>query len=215
MSDEASMGNPAGSPGGDPVGNPGGNPGGNPESNQAGVQKYGRVAQAFHWAVALLLLGLLVTNALRSGAAEGSDMRAFWFGLHMSFGILVFILTFARILWAKIAPPPELLDAPQWSVLAAKAAHLLLNLSTLVIPIFGYLRVASKGVPATFFGIPVPSLVGEQPWLHDVMHVLHGAPMAIYLLALVGLHILAALWHQYVRKDHALERMLPWSPPSR
>ena len=180
-----------------------------------GIQKYGIVAQAFHWLVALLLVGLLLTNALRSGSAEGSDARIFWLGLHMSFGILVFFLTFARILWAKMVPPPELLDAPQWSVLAAKAAHMLLNLSTLVIPIFGYLRIASKGIPANFFGMPIPSVVGEQEWLHNVMHELHGDAMAIYLLTLVGLHIAAALWHQYVRKDHALERMLPWNPPSR
>jgi cytochrome b561 len=179
------------------------------------IQKYGIVAQGFHWLVALLILGLLTTNALRSASEEGSDAFTFWLGLHMSFGILVFFLTLARILWAKMAPPPELLDAPQWSVLAAKAAHMLLNLSTLVIPIFGYLRIASKGIPASFFGMPIPSVVGEQEWLHNVMHELHGDAMAIYLLTLVGLHIAAALWHQYVRKDHALERMLPWNPPSR
>ncbi|MBK1648936.1 cytochrome b [Rhabdochromatium marinum] len=182
-------------------------------ASPAGLQKYGLVAQAFHWLVALLLLGLLITNVLRSSAAEGSDAFMFWLGLHMSFGILVFVLTFARIFWAKFTPPPELLDAPQWSVLAAKAAHVLLNLSTLVIPVFGYLRIASKDIPANFFGLPVPSLVGEQPWLHHVMEIFHGTPMAIYLVSLVGLHIAAALWHQYVRKDHALERMLPWSPP--
>ncbi|WPL17889.1 Cytochrome b561 [Thiorhodovibrio winogradskyi] len=179
----------------------------------SGIQKYGLIAQSFHWLVALLLVGLLLTNALRTGSAEGSDARMFWLGLHMSFGILVFVLTFARIFWAKIAPPPELVDAPQWSVLAAKSAHMLLNLSTLIIPVFGYLRIASKDIPARFFGLPFPSLVGEQPWLSDVMSILHGPAMAIYLLSLVGLHIAAALWHQYVRKDHALERMLPWSPP--
>ena len=183
-------------------------------ASSSGIRKYGIIAQGFHWIVALLLVGLLVTNALRSGSEQGSEAYMAWLGLHMSFGMLVFALTFARILWAKIAPPPELVDAPKWSVLAAKAAHMLLNLSTLAIPVFGYLRIASKDIPASFFGMPIPSLVGDQPWLHQVMEILHGSPMAIYLLSLVGLHIAAALWHQYVRKDHALERMLPWSPPS-
>lgn len=137
----------------------------------ANIHKYGLMAQGFHWLVALLLVGLLITNVLRSSTAEGSETFMFWLGLHMSFGILVFGLTFARILWAKVAPPPELVDAPQWSVLAAKAAHMLLNLSTLVIPVFGYLRIASKDIPANFFGLPIPSLVGDQPWLHDVMHI--------------------------------------------
>ncbi len=177
------------------------------------LQKYDPIAQGFHWLVALLLVGLLTTNALRSSMTAGSDAAMFWLSMHTSFGILVFILTLARIFWAKLAPPPELVDAPLWSVLAAKAAHMLLNLSTLAIPVFGYLRLTSKDLTASFFGLQLPSLVGEQLWLRDVMRVLHGTPMAVYLLSLVGLHIAAALWHQYARKDHALERMLPWSPP--
>jgi len=173
------------------------------------VARYGLVAQGFHWLVALLLLGLFVTNSLREAAPEASEL--FWLRLHMSLGILVFLVTIARIGWRKIVPPPAMLDAPKWSQFAANAAHVLLNLATLLVPIFGYLRVASKGYAADFFGAQIPSITGEMHALHELMeNVFHGEPMELFLYALIALHVVAALWHQYVLKDNGLRRMLPW-----
>lgn len=38
----------------------------------------------------------------------------------------------------------------------------------------------------------------------------HGPYMEYFFYALISLHILAALWHQYVRKDGAIDRIVPW-----
>ncbi|MBK1722835.1 cytochrome b [Thiocystis violacea] len=173
------------------------------------VERYGLVAQGFHWLIALLLLGLFVTNTIREMVPEESE--SVWLGLHMSLGILVFLLTIARLGWRKLVPPPVLIDAPKWSQVAANAAHVLLNLSTLLVPIFGYLRVASKDYAANFFGLQIPSVTGQMQGLHELMEdVFHGEPMEIFLYVLIGLHVVAALWHQYVLKDNGLRRMLPW-----
>ncbi len=123
----------------------------------------------------------------------------------------MFLLTFARLGWRKLVPPPALIDAPKWSQLAANGTHVLLNLATLLVPVFGYLRVATKGYAANFFGMQIPSITGEMQGLHELMeNFFHGEPMEIALLALIALHVVAALWHQYVLKDNALRRMLPW-----
>jgi cytochrome b561 len=172
--------------------------------------RYGLIAQGFHWLVALLIVGLLVTDSLREAAPKDSEAAATWLHLHMSLGMLVFLVAVARIGWAKLVPPPPPVLAPRWSTTAAVAAHVLLNLATLLIPIFGYLRVASKGRTADFFGVQIPSLIGDQPWLHDLMRIAHGFPMEVFLYALVGLHVAAAIWHQYERHDGALARTLPW-----
>lgn len=179
--------------------------------NAAPIQKYNLIAQLLHWFAALLLFGLLATNAMREIAGEGSELAGTALNWHMSLGILIFLVTIARIGWRKVSPPPALADAPKWSQLAATAGHVLLNLSTLLIPIAGYLRVSSAGHPADFFGVKIASITGEMPGLHMLTeHVTHGDPMKIFILALVGLHIVAALWHQYVWKDTVLRRMLPW-----
>jgi superoxide oxidase len=173
------------------------------------IERYGLVAQGFHWLVVLLLVGVFVTNSVRETMPE--DGEAYWRNLHMSLGILIFLVTIARLGWRRIVPPPALIDAPKWSQLAANIVHVLLNLATLLVPIFGYLRVASKGYAADFFGTQVPSILGEMPALHEIMEeFFHGEPMEIMLYILIALHVAAALWHQYFIKDNALRRMLPW-----
>ncbi|AHF02869.1 cytochrome B561 [Marichromatium purpuratum 984] len=174
-------------------------------------KRYGLVAQAFHWAIAILLLGLFLSNAMREITPRESELRMLWLNLHMSLGFLVFGLTLARIAWRRLVPPPALLDAPAWSRLAANLGHLLLNLATLLVPISGYLRIASKDIPADFFGTQIPSILGEMPGLHAFVKAWpHGEPMELFFYALIGVHVLAALWHQYIRRDNGLHRMLPW-----
>lgn len=178
-------------------------------NQDAKIERYGLVAQGFHWLIVLLLVGVFVTNSVRESVPE--DAEAYWRNIHMSLGILIFLVTIARLGWRRLVPPPEMLDAPKWSLLAANLAHVLLNLSTLLIPIFGYLRVASKGYAADFFGVEIPSIIGDWPFLHEIMEkFFHGEPMELFLYTLIALHVAAALWHQYVRKDNALHRMLPW-----
>lgn len=180
-------------------------------SDSQAPARYGLMAQTFHWLVVGMIAALLVTNSLREAAPKGSDAKLDWLHLHMSIGILLFFVVIARIVWARLAPPPAPLQAPAWSMFAARFVHAVLNLSTLLIPVFGYLRVASKDRAADFFGIAVPSITGNIHWLHELMEeALHGEPMEVYLYILIGLHVAAAIWHQYVLRDGGLARMLPW-----
>lgn len=175
------------------------------------LQRYNLLSQLFHWSVVALIVGLIITDTLREGAPKPSDIRTEWLNLHESLGVLLFLIVIARILWARISPQPAPLPGAQWTLMAAKLTHLVLNLATLLIPITGYLRaVSKKDRVVDFFGTPLPSLIGDSPWLNDVMHIFHGEPMEITLYVLVGLHVAAALWHQYILRDGALERMLPW-----
>ncbi len=59
------------------------------------------------------------------------------------------------------------------------------------------------------FGLELPKLVGTRVpgwgWTGDV----HGILANYGLLVLVGLHVAAALYHYFVRRDGVLQRMLP------
>jgi superoxide oxidase len=175
------------------------------------VQRYDPISQLFHWTVVVLMIGLLVTNTLRGEAPKDSDLRTFYLNLHVSFGILIFFVVIARIVWSRVVGAPAPVDAPRWSQIAAKVTHVALNLATLLVPISGYLRLASKDRVADFFGlVQIPSLVGDNPAINEAMHLFHGEPMEVFFYVVIGLHVAAAVWHQYVRHDRALERMLPW-----
>ncbi|MBK1716129.1 cytochrome b [Thiocystis violacea] len=176
------------------------------------MQRYDLITQVFHWTVVVLIIGLLVTDWLRDGAPKPSDLRTGYLNLHVSLGILIFLVTIARIGWSRLVGAPDPVAGSRLIQLASKGAHLLLNLATLLIPIFGFLRLASKDRAADFFGlIQIPSPFGNAPALNDLMHILHGEPMELFLYGLIALHVAAALWHQYYLRDHTLERMLPWS----
>jgi superoxide oxidase len=175
-------------------------------------QRYDLISQLFHWLVVALLIGLIGTFYLHDLTSESSDLHLSSIKLHISLGLLTFVVVVARIGWSRMVGAPEPLS--KWRVInfAGKGFHVLLNLATLLIPISGFLRVASKDRAAEFFGLfQIPSPIGDAPVLNDLMHILHGEPMEILLYVLVGLHVAAALWHQYVLRDHALERMLPWA----
>ncbi len=165
-------------------------------------------------AVAGLLFALLGTNLLREMAEKGSDARTEWLNLHMSLGILLFVIVILRLFWTKMSYQPAPLPGLWITRMLAKAAHVLLNPATLLVPIGGCLRIASKDTPADFFGTPIPSIVGDMPWLHDIAKVGHGPYMENFFYALISLHILAALWHQYARKDGAIDRIVPWGKPA-
>ncbi|NCA70101.1 MAG: cytochrome b [Sphingobacteriia bacterium] len=177
------------------------------------ITKYNILAQAFHWVVAILLFGLLGTNLLRELSEQGSGMREIWLNIHMSLGILLFGIVILRLVWTKITRQPEPLPGMRITQLFAKLVHVLLNLATLLVPIGGYLRIASKDLPADFFGTAIPSIIGDVPWIHDMAKIGHGEYMELFFYVLIGLHVLAALWHQYIKRDGALDRILPWGKP--
>jgi cytochrome b561 len=54
----------------------------------------------------------------------------------------------------------------------------------------------------------LPALIGRDLDLADTLEDWHSA-LAWTLLALIALHVAAALWHQYIRRDGLLDAMWP------
>jgi cytochrome b561 len=59
------------------------------------------------------------------------------------------------------------------------------------------------------FAWQVPSVMAGDKPLTALFHQIH-ALSAWVLLGLIGLHILAALFHRFVLRDEVLQSMLPW-----
>ncbi|WP_295452644.1 cytochrome b [uncultured Thiodictyon sp.] len=179
-------------------------------SENPSLTRYNLLSQIFHWTVVVLMIGLFVTDSLREGAPKDTPERLAFLNLHMSFGISLFVVVIFRILWSRISDQPAPVPGARWTQVSAKVVHLLLNIATLVVPVFGYLRAASKPRPIEFFGTELPNLIGKAPGVNDAMHIFHGEPMAIFFYVVIGLHVAAALWHQWAKRDGTLSRMLPW-----
>jgi cytochrome b561 len=114
-----------------------------------------------------------------------------------------------RLLLAFSRPAPAVLPAlPAWQALPAKAVHLLLYAMLVVQPLLGLGTAWTDGkeilVPFTQFALPAllapdAGLAGQLEDLHELVGT------AFYYV--VGLHVAAALYHHFVRRDDTLRRM--------
>jgi cytochrome b561 len=100
-------------------------------------------------------------------------------------------------------------NVPVWQDWTARATHALLYLLLFLLPILGWMDAGFRALPVNFYGmvaIPpivpaVRSLAGQTGDIHTLV--------SYVLLGIVGLHVLAALYHHFWLRDSVLLRMLP------
>jgi len=170
--------------------------------------RYGRAAITLHWAVATLIaVALVLAWVLPHKRDPGYDLIL---ELHKSVGISVLVLAVIRLGWRYISP---VLPAPGLTAMESQGSvliHALLYVIMIGIPLTGYLFSSAEGESLTFFGLasfasPLPvskSFSRPVEFLHKT------GQWAVYTV--VGLHVLAALYHYFVRQDGVLQRMLPF-----
>lgn len=171
-------------------------------SAKSTATRYGSVAIAIHWLSALLIVALFATGLLAAAqvdpAAKLALLRA-----HLPFGAGALLLTLLRIVWwLAIDRRPALpADQPGWQRTMARAVHLLLYGIVLV--------TAASGIATVILSGALPAILGSAtlPDLETVLpRAVHGLAARV-LLVLLALHIGAAFYHQFIRKDRLLGRM--------
>lgn len=176
---------------------------------------YTRTAKVLHWLIVALLIVQFVLAWTMPDIRHDTKPDTL-INLHLSFGALILAIAVVRLGWrlTHTDPPPE--DGiPLWQVQSARVLHWLLYLLLFVIPVLGWMNASFRGFPVILFGlIELPKLMATHSpgfaWTGDV----HGLLATYVLLALVGLHVAAAIYHWLVRRDGVLQRMLPGSAPT-
>jgi cytochrome b561 len=140
--------------------------------------------------------------------------RFFHRSIHADIGYVVLLLMAVRLIWRGINPAPALpVDMPQWQRLAARISHGALYGVTILVAMLGWAHSgAHKPDYASWFGLfRVPQLISTDKASADTYENLH-IYSAYVLMALVTLHILAALYHLLVRDDNVASRMIGGEP---
>jgi cytochrome b561 len=175
---------------------------------------YGNFAKLLHWLIAAILvvqfaLGWLMPN-IRRDMEPGLAMHT-----HISIGIVVLALIIVRLLWRlthRVEPAPEL---PRWQRATSEAVHWLLYLLVFVTTLSGWFFASARGWSLSFFGLyPLPSLVAQGSSLGRAVGGIH-EDIVWVLLAVVAIHVAAALLHAFVYRDQVMQRMLFLAPASR
>ncbi len=172
---------------------------------------FGLVAIFFHWTIALLFLAQLALGYFMSRDID-PVLQFNLFQYHKSIGFLVLALATPRFIWSVFSRKPRALDGEGMaSRLAARAAHAALLFLTLVVPLAGW-AVASTSplqIPSYVFDLVfvpgLPMAISDQA---EAFWTEVHATLAYLAAVIVVLHVAAALWHHFVRKDPTLRRMI-------
>lgn len=171
--------------------------------------RYPLAVIVLHWAIAAAVVGLVILGWwMQTIPKEPVGARADAYNLHKSIGLTVLLLMVAWIAWRATHRPPELPPLPIWQARAARAGHILLYVCLFVDALSGYLGSAVSGYPVKFFGAVLPAWAPANVALKDACSVAHLLTSWI-LVSAIGIHVMAALYHQWVLRDGMLWRMWP------
>jgi cytochrome b561 len=163
------------------------------------------LARLLHWAMAAMIIAMLFIGAAMVGSLGHRDGLL---GIHRPLGAAILLLALVRLVnRLRHRPPPLPADLPRWQVVAAHASHWLLYGLMIAQPLVGWATVSAGGYPVTLFaGFSLPAIVPHDPDLYGWLRTAHGV-LAWLLFATVLLHLAAALFHAWVRRDGVFSSM--------
>jgi len=175
--------------------------------------RYDPGAIRFHWAMAVLVVIVGVLGLLHDSWPKAT--QSFWINIHALCGLALWALLMARFGWRMKHPPPPLPpEAGALSRVLARPVHLTMYALLFVIPILGIVTFIWHGRAFDFGLFKVDFGVQKNRAIFHPTEDIHGY-LAYTLFTVAGLHALAALWHQFVRRDGVLSRMWPGGRGSR
>lgn len=170
------------------------------------INKYPKKIVCIHWITAALIISALIIGFILEDLQSNIRMQSM--NLHKSFGIMVFILLFIRIIFrlvSKIPPMPE--QIKRIEQIAAGIGHFSFYVLMAIVPLSGLLMVWAKGYNAGLFGLKLPVLLSASPNLAEIFSEVHEISAAFLLLSLFG-HISAVIKHYVIDKVNLMPRIL-------
>jgi cytochrome b561 len=172
--------------------------------------RFDQTSIILHWLTVLLIAVQFSSAWSRETVDHNSNIAAALLDTHRSSGVLIWILAVARLIWrhnyAYLPPFPASMPKLQQAI--AKANEYSLYAVLLIQPITGVGRVLLRGMPFDLFIWEVPALFESDDAIRHLFEEAHELG-ANALLALIGLHAGAALFHYFFLRDGVLQRMLP------
>ncbi|MBC3361955.1 cytochrome b [Pseudomonas sp. SWRI154] len=165
------------------------------------------LARLLHWLMALMIIAMLFIGA--GMVASVSERHEWLLQLHKPLGIAILLLVVVRLVVRfTTRTPPLPADLPGWQALAAKASHVLLYALMLILPLLGWSMISAAGDPVMLSeSLRLPSILPADAQTFALLRKAHGY-LAYLLFLTVLVHLAAALFHGWVRRDEVLDSML-------
>ena len=180
-------------------------------------ERYGAVAIALHWIMALGLAGLVAMGLYMVELPDvGFDkLKVTLILYHKEFGLAALLAAAIRLAWRMTNQLPALVSTlPYWQKVTARLVHLSFYALMFALPISGLLMSSAAAIPVSAFGMfDLPDFVAPSEALFRRLIQVHRW-LGYALVLLFGLHAGAALMHHFVKRDNTLKKML-WPKAAR
>ncbi len=164
-----------------------------------------------HWGSAWAMILALYFGL---SAVYGNGPRQETFAAHAYAGLTVLGLVVIRLFLRTLLPwPKEESGGSRILILVAEAMHWTLYALMLLTPLTGWIVASSMGCCMAVPGLPNIDLLGSGLSIGRPISAMAAYHVHVFLvwtlLALISLHVLAALFHHFVFRDTILIRMIP------
>jgi cytochrome b561 len=173
------------------------------------TKSWGSAARAFHWILGLTILGMLAFGWWMNHIPARPD-RFFYRNIHADIGYLVLFLTVLRLIWRAMNPTPALPgETPRWQRIAAAISHGALYVVIILVTMLGWAHSGAHTPDySSWFGLfHMPQITSPDKAAADAYEDRH-IFFAYVLLALIVIHLAAAAWHHFIKRDRVAARMV-------
>lgn len=174
------------------------------------LMRHSSFAVAMHWLVVLLLLTQVWLGFTFHDMPRG-PARAEFFTWHKTVGATILVLTLIRLAYRlRNPPPPYPPEVPEWRRVAAVWVHRILYFLLIALPLTGLIAVSDRGPTTDLIGgIPLPTVPGIDEATGEMSGGVH-VVLVWTTIALLVLHIGAAIYEQFMARDGVAARMPPF-----
>ncbi len=174
------------------------------------MERYTRTAMLLHWLIALAIVAQIGFGWYLQQIPRRTPDRTLYVNYHKSTGMLIGLLILARLAWRLKHKPPGLpASMPAWERRVARANHVLLYTCMIIMPLAGYTASNFSKFGVNFFNaVQLPPWGVDDRSFYAFFNGLHVATSYVFV-ALIALHLLAAMKHAIFPRHGILRRMLP------
>jgi cytochrome b561 len=181
------------------------------------IRRYSNAAVAFHWITVALVLTQVVIGFAFAEFMEKGPARDELFAWHKTIGATILVLAIIRLAYRlKNPPPPFPPELPRWRRIAAVWNHRAFYFFLIVLPLTGLIAVSGMsptGTTQLVGGITIPILPGIGKATGATSAELH-VVLVFTTIALLLLHVAAAISQQFFEHDRTAARMPPFQAPA-
>jgi cytochrome b561 len=171
------------------------------------TRSYNSVTKFLHWLIFMMVSAQYAVGEFMPHIGRDTPNTGL-VAIHISLGGFTMLAVAVAILVRLLSPVPQLPELPRWQRFLATLTHWSLYALILVMALLGWAATNSRGWAITLFGIDLPMVASKgERWAHEAGDV-HMFLVNI-LLGLVAMHVGAALYHHFIRRDAVLKRILP------